>query len=111
MLDSDPFALEGVPTLLDCLRIELQAAVDRGRMPVKLLVNGDCIISLIALARDEGELEEASPSRILGLPLMLGTSFVSRAEGARIVCEGDATQQQLLTQRASVQAGTPASPF
>jgi hypothetical protein len=111
MLDSNPFALEGVPTLLDCLRIELQAVLDRGRAPVKLLVNGDCIVSLIALARDEGELEEASPSRILGLPVMLGSSLVSRFEGARIVCDGDTTSEELLRRRASVQAGNPASPF
>jgi hypothetical protein len=111
MSDSNPVAIGSVPTLLDCLRIELQAVIDRGRAPLKLLVNGDCILSLIALAREEGELDHARPSRILGLPVMLGSSLVSRTEGARIVCEGDATERQLPKRRASAMAGLSAKPI
>lgn len=34
-----PAPMQGLPTLLDCLRIELNAARDRGRVPIKLLVH------------------------------------------------------------------------
>lgn len=85
---SHPVPMRGVPTLLDCLRIELHAARDRGRIPVKLLVHGDCLPALFESAEAEGELDKtASPSRILDLPVMMSCELISAAEGARIVCE------------------------
>lgn len=86
----------GLPTLLDCLRVELAGALRRGRTPIKLLVHGDCVPALMANARDEGELDaSASPSRILDLPVMMSMRLISIGEGARIVCEGDDLHQKI----------------
>ena len=94
-------ALRGVPTLLDCLRIELEAARNRGREPVKLLVHGDCSLILCEVAEAEGELDRnASPARILDLPLMMSNELISAAEGARIVCEGDELHARMMRRRA-----------
>jgi hypothetical protein len=107
--------LAGVPTLLDCLRIEKEALIRRGCKPVRLLMHGDCAIALEANARAEGELDEAaSPARILDLPLFLGNKYLSVDEGARILCEGDALHLEIEARRAAAyaEAGiTPSQPI
>lgn len=101
-------SMQGLPTLLDCLRIELEAARARGRKPIKLLVHGDCSLALCDTARAEGELDaSASPARILDLPLMMSMELISAAEGGRIVCEGDDLHTKMVKRREALIAGRP----
>ena len=104
-----PAPMQGLPTLLDCLRIELEAVRKRGRSPIKLVVHGDCLPALYETAESEGELDKAaSPSRILDLPVTMSCELLSVAEGARIVCEGDDLHAKLLKRRSALFAGLPA---
>jgi len=99
--------LRSIPSLLDCVRIELKAARARGRVPIKLLVHSDNLPALVANAREAGELNEnASPARILDLPLLLSDRLISAAEGARVVCEGDRTHMEIMARRAAEGAST-----
>ena len=96
----------GVPTILDCLRIELEGVRKRGHTPIKLLVHGDCLPALCDIAKAEGDLNgNASPARILDLPLMMSSVLISAAEGARIVCEGDELHASIRRRREALLAG------
>lgn len=98
--------LRAVPTLLDCLRTELEALRNRGRAPIKIAVHGDCLPALCESAELEGDLDRtASPARILDLPLMMSTALISPAEGARIVCDGDELHVKILKRRGERLAG------
>ncbi|WP_420137305.1 hypothetical protein [Sphingomonas sp.] len=88
-----------MPNLLDVVRADLHRVLDAGLDPVELLVHGSCLPTLVRCAKIEGVFEDESPSEILGLPLMLSNNIISAQEGARIVCQGDATHAELLRRR------------